>query len=124
MIPVEKGRIYNCRKIGNRDEPESHNQERMYNATGLIPSEEIRCGVPLLLYPADIQFFHTSRIRSIYEHETNDGYDKLVLPANFPSAADLKIPELKKGDVLLGTMNSVYLLTKTDRVLNLESEGE
>lgn len=55
----------------------------------------------------------TSRIRSYYVHEKPDEHpDKLVLPANFPikEVEGLDMNKLDKGDMILATMNSLYLV--------------
>jgi hypothetical protein len=54
---------------------------------------------------------NTSPVKSVYQHES-ETQDKLVLPSDFPRAKELIIPELKKGDYLFATLNSVYHLTE------------
>jgi hypothetical protein len=56
------------------------------------------------------EYFHSSTVKSIYIHDSED-YDKLVLPIDFPKTAiHLNIPIMEKGEMLLATMNSVYLV--------------
>jgi hypothetical protein len=50
----------------------------------------------------------TSLLKSIYKHEPESGRDKLILPVDFPDATKLDFPEMKQGDYLLATCNSVY----------------
>ena len=130
MLKIDQDHVYTLKKIGNRDEPENHNQDRMYHYTGALTAvgrevpegeptidrTELRCGDVAFLDCVGGSFFHTSRVRSIYIHDDESHNDKLVLPSNFPNASDLKIPELNKGDVLLGTMNSVYLCRKEETI--------
>lgn len=53
----------------------------------------------------------TSTVRSLYSPSaTLQGGDKLVLPAGFPEPEKLEIPELLENDILIATMNSLYLL--------------
>ena len=79
------------------------------------PAETFR---PKIGYPVYVKgaayydYLRTSRIRSYYIHET-DGADpdKLVLPKDFPleDAAHISLEGLEKGDMLLATMNSIYI---------------
>ncbi len=55
----------------------------------------------------------TSVVVSIYEHEGTSGFDKLFLPSEKATSFDIEEP-LKKGDILFGTLNSVYLLTRLE----------
>ena len=56
-------------------------------------------------------WFSSSPIKSIYVHGT--GRDKLVLPSDFPDALHLDMSKLdmKPGEMLLATLNSVYLVS-------------
>ena len=108
MIELEN-KTYQIKKIGNRDVPENHNQEEMFDYFGTISKNKIEIGEPVFLQNYK-EWFHTSRIRSAYQHEDSSDNDKLILPKDFPIASDLNIPELKTKDILLATMNSVYLL--------------
>ena len=54
-------------------------------------------------------YINTSAVKSIYVHGS-ESFDKLMLPAGFPEPEFLDFPELKDGDTLIATMNSVYLL--------------
>lgn len=97
---------YTILKIGNRDEPELFNQDTQFAANGSLWTNVIKPGEPV-----GLSNFRTSLAKSIYVHNTDSGYDKLVLPKDFPQATDLRFPEkLKEGDVLIATMNSVYWL--------------
>lgn len=55
----------------------------------------------------------TSTVKSIYTHGSGgtDGWDKLVLPKDFPNRDKIVLPALHKGDILFATHNSIYLLT-------------
>ena len=108
MIELED-RMYQIKKIGNRDEPENRNQEAMFDYSGIVINDKVEIGKPFIL-ESYRDWFRTSNIRSIYQHEDASDNDKLILPKNFPIASDLDIPELKNKDILLATMNSIYLL--------------
>lgn len=52
----------------------------------------------------------TSPVKSIYVHGT--GQDKLALPSDFPDALNLDMSiQMKPGEMLLATLNSVYLVS-------------
>lgn len=105
---------YTVKKIGNRDNPESMNQSVQFVKHGYIPGNNIKIGEPLWL-----DYFNTSCIRSIHEYQEGDTYEEII--EKVPQASDLVLPKyLKKGDVILGTMNSVYLLTEYDSELKEE----
>lgn len=55
-------------------------------------------------------YLRTSLIKSILVQGSEN--DKLVIPSDFPEAYRLKIPELKEGDTLFATSNSVYHLRR------------
>jgi hypothetical protein len=60
-------------------------------------------------------YLRTSKVRSYYVHETDGSEpDKLILPKDFPvhSIHDLPQDLLVPGDLLMATMNSIYLLRK------------
>lgn len=67
-------------------------------------------------------FLRTSMVIGIYNHseeEINEtGVDKLVLPSGFPASAGDKVSgswdnlKLEEGDILLSTLNSIYLVRK------------
>lgn len=64
-----------------------------------------------MLFIADHKtFLRTSPIKSIYEHTASSGRDKLVLPDGFPTVTFGNLPELYDNDILVATMNSVYLI--------------
>ena len=53
----------------------------------------------------------TTELKSVYVHGTDQ--DKLVLPSGFPDAVNLRLPEeIKDGDTLFATQNSVYLIRR------------
>jgi hypothetical protein len=58
-------------------------------------------------------WLRTSVIRSYYVHDDPEGYaehpDKLVLPEGFPIGSIEAFPLLQSGDIILCTMNSLYL---------------
>ena len=110
-IKLDRKANYLIKKIGNRDEPENYNQTANYEYTGkLYFGDKIVIDEPVFILDNETrELFNTSRIRTIYEYKPESNNDKLVL-TDFPAAADLDIPELVEGDILLGTMNSVYLL--------------
>lgn len=58
------------------------------------------------------EYIRTTELKSIYQHKGNSGFDKLVLPNHFGDVTKLEFPELKDGDFLLATRNSVYHLQK------------
>ena len=60
----------------------------------------------------------TSVVKSIYVHETEA--DKLVLPSEFDYTEDITSVDMKEGDVMFATNNSVYLL----RRVNEDAQGE
>ena len=59
-------------------------------------------------------YVRTSAVRSYYKHlaDSSDHPDKLVLPAEFPEddLYNFKMPEMKEGDYLIATANSIYYL--------------
>ncbi len=63
-----------------------------------------------------IGILRTTEVKSIYEHDGIAGNDKLVLPAGFPNATKLVMPEVKSGDMLFATLNSIYHLTDITRI--------
>jgi len=106
-------KIYTIMKIGNKKNPENYNQPTQFAMTGKLRGGELKIGdSAVVLSHNSSEWFHTSRVRSLYIHESDSGFDKLILPKDFPISEDLVIPELKSGDALIGTMNSVYLLTE------------
>lgn len=66
------------------------------------------------------RWIRTSVVRSYYVHEDPNGYaehpDKLVLPGNFPIETLVKMTpddwKFEPGDVVMCTMNSMYLARK------------
>jgi hypothetical protein len=67
-----------------------------------------------VFYVGDVgNWLRTSVIRSYYVHDDPEGYaehpDKLVLPKEFPIQSNAFMPELVAGDIVLCTMNSLYL---------------
>ena len=105
--------FYSIRKIGNNDQPESHNNPEWFDFEGDL-AYPLEIGKVCLLGTIS-RYFHTSIVRSIYEHLSESELDRLILPKDFPMSQDLNVPELRRGDILLATMNSVYLLRKTDK---------
>jgi len=63
----------------------------------------------------------TSLVKGYYEHDKKKieetGLDKIILPAGFPISAKTYIPELEDGDIILVTMNSLYLCRKREGMI-------
>jgi len=106
-----KNKSYHIKKIGNRDKPENRNQDSIFDFTGVPMHNKVEIDSSVRIVTLH-EWFATSKVRSIYQHGTEN--DKLVLPKDFPVSKDLNIPELKDNDILLATMNSVYLLREAD----------
>ena len=105
-------KIYTIMKVGNRSEAEVLNQATEYALTGKLLDHDISPGKSVRIQDTRTgEWLTTSTIRSLYMHESDSGYDKIILPSDFPISKDLDIPEMKDGDLLIGTMNSVYFLT-------------
>jgi len=57
-------------------------------------------------------WLRTSTVKSYYVcGDSNDCPDKLILPKGFPIEDISEMPEMKEGDILMATRNSIYLLT-------------
>ncbi len=74
------------------------------------------------------RWLRTSLVKGFYIYDekliAETGKDKLVLPANFPVEANQHIPKLEDQDILIVTMNSLYLCRKMDGVLYKKEEDE
>ena len=108
--------MYRIKKIGNRSEPETKNQDECFDFKGMVLGNNVCVGYVLKMQCLNGDTFQTSIVRSIYHHDETSGYDKLILPSNFPKSLDLKFPTLEDGDLLIGTMNSVYLIRQCKTV--------
>jgi hypothetical protein len=84
-----------------------------------------------VFYVGDVgNWLRTSIVKAYYLHDDPDGYvehpDKLVLPTGFPLEAAMNLPELQAGDIVISTMNSIYLCremdSKYDYVQTVEKE--
>ena len=74
------------------------------------------------------RWLRTSLVESYYVHDDPDNYkthpDKLVLPPGFPIETATSFPELKPGDVVLCTMNSLYLCREMPGHEYKKAEGD
>lgn len=66
--------------------------------------------------------FNTSTVKSVFV-AGSDPRDKLVLPESFEAREQLEIPEVKEGDYLLSTKNSLYWLKNIEQVPVPKSMG-
>jgi hypothetical protein len=69
-------------------------------------------GERFVVFPNGESVFGTSLVMSVYKHGEGDvtGIDKLTLPNNFPVKDVPNNIEIKMGDYLLSTLNSIYLV--------------
>ena len=122
---------YRIYKLGRKQEAENKNPSMLYDGfqfsgatirtkkvnleeteyiTGMDePIEKLEDLVGHAAYfsgPHMYDFVRTSVVRHVYEHG-----DELNLPEGFPESdlERLEYPELKNGDILVATMNSIYL---------------
>ncbi len=108
---------YELCKIASKDEGSKRNVPLNYSVRGALATNPIQInGVARVEGLSD--FMQTSRIESIYQHETSSGFDKLVLLNWNIGTTDLCMPPhhelLQEGDLLLSTANSVYLLYRRE----------
>lgn len=71
-----------------------------------------KIGCPFLIHGGGVSdWVRTSTVKSYYVCDDPENHpDKLVLPKDFPIEDISSIPEMKKGDLLIATRNSIYLL--------------
>jgi len=114
MISINSDQLYEAIKIGNNDTPhDPDGKDRWWKRVGKPISESIRPEDTFWLARENQGFWRSSPVLSVYEHsqnKINEGQDKLILPVDFPMSSDIKLPELKEGDILFATLNSIYLL--------------
>lgn len=70
----------------------------------------------------------TSIVRGYYKHEDSEGYaehpDKLVLPSEFPIESAANLPPLEVDDIVICTMNSLYLCREVPGVTYQKDDEE
>ena len=107
---VSNGFKFKCDEIGYLDLSDRDNVEKktIKEISDLIGN--------LAFFEGDRMhdWIRTSVIRSVYEH--GGEIDKLILPKEFPKEdyLNMESPEMRDGDVLIATMNSIYLAQKVD----------
>lgn len=83
-----------------------------------------KIGMPFYIVTEDeLEGVRTSRVKSFYVHDTNN--DKLVLPSDFPDARDLDFSKvnLKSGEMLIATCNSIYMVTDITNKLDNNNDN-
>lgn len=114
-MEVKKGKLYYIKKIGDTKN-QIKEQSFLSEFYGFMFNDSIVIDMRVILIKDAYDYFATSFVKSFYVNTPDSENDKLILPSAFDTKVELDLSQVKYNDIMIATMNSIYLLREVTNV--------